>query len=453
MQITTNDVKWNYIATFLKIGATALLLPFILKLMSSETVGIWTIFITITSFVWLLDFGFSPSFTRNITYVFCGVHSLKIKGFHTVDIENSKIDYSLLKGIIIAMRWFYFRVAIALFLLLITLGTYYIHTILLNYKGIHSDVYIAWILLCMINTYNLSTLYYDCLLQGKGLIKRSKQIIVIGQIVYLLMAAVLILFGFGLIAIVSAQAISVIIVRWLSYRSFFTKEIRQILKEADTYPQKDILLAIYPNSIKIGLTTLGGLMVQKSSIFIGSLYLTLEEIASYGITIQFITIISIMAGIYTTTYLPQIAEYRIHHNNNAIKKIYIKGQIFLISTYLICGASLLGFGEIILDLLGSQTQLIPLTMLAIAIIISLLETNHSIAGSILLSKNEVPYFKASLVAGCITVLLLIFFFHYYINLRLWALILAPGIAQALYQNWRWPIVVINELQISFKRNS
>src|ERR1019366_6074958 len=114
--------------------------------------------------------------------------------------------------VIAAMRWLYLRMAIILFLLLATLGTYYINSLLQNYKGGHQEVYIAWALLCVINTYNIFTLYYDSLLEGKGLIKRAKQIVIIGQTVYLIIAALMIIYQFGLVAIVSAQASSVFIV-------------------------------------------------------------------------------------------------------------------------------------------------------------------------------------------------------------------------------------------------
>ena len=82
-----------------------------------------------------------------------------------------------------------------------------------------------------------------------------------------------------------------------------------------------------------------------------------------------------------------------------------------------------------------------------AIIISFLENNHSIAGMILLSKNEVPFFKAALFSGAATILLLIVFFRI-TNFGLLTMILAPGIAQGVYQNWKWPIVVVKELKIT-----
>jgi len=448
MQIGRKDIYWNYAATFLRIAAAAILLPFILRMMPSEMVGIWTVFITITAFAGLLDFGFNPSFSRNVTYIFSGVRTLKVTGFDYVPKESQSIDYGLLKGLIEAMRWFYLRMAIALLLLLTTLGTYYIYNLLQKYNGNHREVYLAWILLCLINTYSLFTLYYDSLLQGKGLVKISKQIIIIGQTVYLTIAAFLILFGYGLVAIVTAQASSVIIVRWLSHNSFITRELKQELKNVNPHPVKEILKAIYPNALKIGLTTLGGFAVQRSAIIIGSLYLPLQEIGSYGITMQLIAVITGLAGIYTATFQPKIAQLRIEKKNEAIKVLYLRGQLVQLLTYFIGGITLLIIGKWTLNLIGSQTQLMPTSLLFAAIIISFLENNHSIAGGILLSNNEVPFFKASLIAGAVTIILLIGMFQF-ANMNLWPLILAPGIAH-LYNNWKWPTEVYLQLGISKK---
>lgn len=449
MLITKNDVYWSYAATFLRIGATGILLPFILRMLPSEMVGIWSVFMTITALTSILDFGFNPSFTRNITYIFSGVKTLKKNGYEIVEDGKIAVDYGLLKGVITAMRWFYLRMAILLFLLLITFGSYYIYILLKNYHGNHNEVYVAWVLLSTIITYNLFTLYYDSLLQGKGLIKRSKQIVIIGQIVYLIIATALILTGKGLIAIVSAQVVSVIIVRWLSYRSFFTHDLKENLHNATTRSKMEVLKAIYPNAIKMGLISLGGILVNRSAIIIGSLYLPLNDIASYGITLQLIAIMSALAGIYITTFQPKIAQLRIVQDSQAIKEYYLRGQILIILSYFLGGIVILFAGEWVFKLIGSQTQLLPRMLILIAIIISFLETHHATAASILLSKNEVPFFKASLFAGGLTIVLLFLLFQID-NFGLWAMILAQGIAQGIYQNWKWPVEVIKELEISFK---
>jgi len=449
MLITKKDVIWNYVATFMKIAASVLLFPYILRIMPSETVGIWTVFVTITAFTSLLDFGFGPSFTRNITYVFSGVKKLKITGFETIEEEKITIDYSLLKGVIVAMRWFYLRMALILFFLLGTLGSYYIYTLLESYKGDHREVYIAWILLCLISTYNLYTLYYDALLQGKGLVKRSKQIVIVGQTIYLIIAAILVSAGNGLIAIVSAQASSVIIVRLLSYYSFFTEEIKQKLHTVIARSKDEVIKAISPNAIKIGLTSLGGFMVQRSAIIIGSLYLPLNEIASYGISMQLISVIAALAGIYTATYQPKIAELRVMNNGPAIRKLYLRGQRILFLTYLICGLGLLFFGKLALRIIGSNTLLIPDYLLCLAVFTSLLETNLSIAGGILLTKNIVPFLKASLISGASIIIGLLLLFSF-TNGGLLIMICTPLFVDIAYQAWKWPLDVIRDLKISFR---
>ena len=201
-------------------------------------------------------------------------------------------------------------------------------------------------ILCIISTYNLFTLYYASLLLGKGLVKESKKITIIGQVAYLIIAAVFILIGYGLIAIVSAQAISVIIIRLLSYRAFFTEEIKQNLSNSKAHSKKNIFNSILPNAVKIGISSLGGFMVNKSSIIFGSFYLSLEEIASYGITLQLMIVIPSLALIYINTYQPKIVQLRVEKNIEAIKDLYIRGQIFMSLTFIVGSLGLIFIGPV-----------------------------------------------------------------------------------------------------------
>lgn len=444
-----NDVLWNYAATFLKLASQALLLPLILTMMSSEKVGIYVVFITINSFALLLDFGFNSSFTRNVTYVFSGVKSLKKQGYEKKINNKNYIDYALLKGLISVMRRFYLVLSLILFVLLITLGSFYISFLTQDYQGDINEVYIAWIILITVNTYNTYTLYYGALLLGKGLVKKSKQITIAGQLVFLFFSASLIILGYGLIAIFTAQGLSIIIIRFLSKKAFFTDQIIKDLKLISNRSNREIFNSIYPNSLKIGITSLGAFMVHRSTIIIGSLYISLEDIASYGITLQIITVVSGLAGIYTSTYLPKINELRIRDNIVEIKKIYLKGQFIVILSYLLGSFFILVLGEWTLNLLQSSTSLLSSSLIIFMLIFSLLETNHSVAGHILLTKNEVPFFKASILSGLGVIFLLLIFLNN-TSLGLFSLILAPGIAQAIYQNWKWPMEVSIDLKISIK---
>ena len=441
--IGKREIAWSYVGTAFMIGAGVILLPFILHKMPQETVGIWNIFQTITALVLLLDFGFRPTFARNISYIFSGVKSLQRNGVaHTT--SEAAVDYSLLKGTLLAMKRFYRWMALAVFALLATAGTAYFYYILQKYSGDRQDALIAWILLIAINCYNLYTFYYEALLTGKGYVKRAQQINMLGQAVYLALAIGLIYAGFGLTAIVASQLISTVIRRILTYRVFFTPELKANIESVEPQEPKEILSAISPNAIKIGLTQLGGFMVNKSAILIGSAFLTLEQVACYGITIQVMDILARCATVFYQSYLPKLAQCRAENDLNGLRRYYLLCTGSLLAVYVIGGIAWIGLGEWALDLIESQTHFVPVSMLCVMLLISTLEHNHAVSAGFIMADNKIPFFIPSLVSGAATVLLLWIFLSP-LQMGIWGLILAPGIAQLAYQNWKWPSVVIKEL--------
>ena len=82
--IGKRDLIWAMLATLFRIGSGVLLFPMVLSMLPSETVGVWTIFTSVTLITGILDFGFNQSFARNISYVFSGVRSLKRDGHEYV---------------------------------------------------------------------------------------------------------------------------------------------------------------------------------------------------------------------------------------------------------------------------------------------------------------------------------------------------------------------------------
>lgn len=441
--IGTREILWSYAGTAFTIGAGVILLPFILNKMSQETVGIWNIFQTITMLVLLLDFGFRPTFARNISYIFSGVKALQRDGVQHAE-SDAAVDYGLLKGTLIAMQRFYKWMAVAVFGILATLGTAYFYYILQKYSGDRQDAMIAWVLLIAINCYNLYTYYYDALLLGKGYVKRTQQITILGQGIYIGLAIGLIYAGMGLTAIVASQLVSTVIRRVMSYRVFFTDDITSRLAAAVAKEPKEILAAISPNAIKIGLTGLGGFLVNKSAILIGSAFLTLGDVAVYGITVQVMDILARCATVFYQAYTPKLAQCRAENDLASLKRYYLLCIGSLWAVYIVGGLMWIGIGDWALGVINSQTRFVPTTMLVVMLVISALEHNHSTSAGFIMADNKIPFFIPSLVSGAATVVLLLIFLGP-LSWGMWGLILAPGFAQLAYQNWKWPSVVIKEL--------
>lgn len=450
LNISRRDIVWSYLSTILKIGGGVFLLPLILIKLSSDEVGIWSIFIAITSIVGLLDLGFAPSFTRNVTYVFSGVKSLKKNGFDNLN-DDGDIDFKLFADLLISMRSFYLWLSIFIFVLLSFCGTFYISFILKSYSGDQKVIYLSWFILCFVNTYNMYSMYYESLLLGRGFIFKSKQFTIIGQLAYLFIASILVYFNFGLISIVSSQLASVIIIRYLSKKYFFDKSLKNELAKVVSDNSLNVFRTIAPNAIKIGLTSFGGYLVNKSPVIIGSFFLPLSAIGSYGISMQIIAVINSLSGIYFNTNLPRIINYRISNNYSMLKEVFIKIELSILGTYIFGMFGVLILGNYAFLILKSNTTLLPKSIFCFAILVSMLEANHSICANILLTKNEVPFFFPSLISGILVILFMLILLKYF-NSGVLGLIIGQALVQGAYQNWKWPYEVMKDFRF-FKRST
>ena len=230
----------------------------------------------------------------------------------------------------------------------------------------------------------------------------------------------------------------------MTYSVFFTAEIKTRLREAEPQEPKAILSAISPNAVKIGLTQLGGFCVNKSAVLIGSAFLTLEEVACYGITMQVMDILARCATVFYQSYLPKLAQCRAENNLQGLRRYYLLCTGSLLAVYIIGGIVWMLAGDWALDLIHSQTHFVPAMMLCVMLLISALEHNHAVSAGFIMADNKIPFFIPSLVSGAATIILLFVFLNP-LQMGIWGLILAPGIAQLAYQNWKWPSVIIKEL--------
>ncbi|MEZ7954110.1 MAG: polysaccharide biosynthesis protein, partial [Bacteroidales bacterium] len=129
MDLGRRDLLWNYGASFMRVASALIILPLILKMISPEDYGLWSIMLSIKAITELLDFVFSPTFSRAVTYVYSGAKSLRAVGFDPV-VGGGDVNYSLLGSLIKAVKRFYGGVAIILLLFLGSAGLFYLEHIL-----------------------------------------------------------------------------------------------------------------------------------------------------------------------------------------------------------------------------------------------------------------------------------------------------------------------------------
>lgn len=453
MQVGKKDLMWGYIAQFLRWGNGLILLPVILRLIPSEQLAFWYLFASISSMVLLFDFGFSSTIKRNITYVFSGAQKLLPKGLERVDnSEDNKINPTLLKQVISSSRLIYALIAAIVFIVISTLGSYYISTII-EQKGIEdtAEIWISWVVVVLNTSINFYYLYLNAFLQGRGYVRQSQKAIIISNIVMMSLAMIGLNFGYGIIALVSASFISVVANRFISKRYFYDKELAEILSESDQITfedKKNIIKVLWYNAKRFGIVGIGGFLINKAGQLLVTSFFTLSLAAQYGLTMQFVTVISGLAGSYITLMYPRITHDYYKNNIVAVRKHFGIIVLIVLLAYLFGCVGLLTVGNIFLELIGTQTQLLPTWQVIFLFFLHFLETQHSALANIHSIGNSAPFVKPSIYSG-VAIVSLTYLLLEFTTPNIWIVLLVQFVVQASYNNWKWPYDACKILDISY----
>lgn len=449
IDLSKKDIIWGYFAQFFSIASGIIMLPIVLRMLKPDEIGMNYLMLTVGSMVALFDFGFAPQFARNITYIFSGAQTLKKEGIEVNEDKKEAINYRLLSTMIHTARSVYRLLSVIVLLVMLTLGTFYIYEVTNGFVNVHNALFI-WIVYSFSTFINIYYTYYTSLLTGKGMIMESKKAMVYSKIVYIIIAVILLLLGVGLLSIVIANLISPLINRHFSYKYFFTKELQEKINVYDITKQEkvDLFTIIWYNAKKIGLAYISGYAITKFSMFLAGLYLSLQNIASYGLMMQFVGIISTLSGTLFILSEPRLSSLKIKGEKDMLLKSFSYSMGIYYLLFIFMGVAFLFLAPWLLSLLKSNIILPASGIMILYLIIILLELNHSFFATMIVIGNTVPFMGISLITGGL-IALGSFLSLQFTGLGILGLVLVQGIVQLAYSNWKWPQVICKEFKISF----
>lgn len=446
INISKKDIIWSYLANFFNIGSGFITLPLILNKLSAEEIGLNYLMLTISTMVSLLDFGFSPQFGRNITYVLSGSQEIQKEGVNTSNISNN-INYHLLSSILQAAKYIYQRLSIIAFILIISFGTLYIYHVTDHFSSVEHTLPI-WIFYCISVYFNIYYTYYSSLLTGAALMKEVQIAKILSRSCYIFVAYLLLFLNLGLISIVIANLIAPFISRFYSHIHFYTKELKNEL--ANVVVSKtdinNVIHNLWYNAKKLGLNFIGSYCLSQGAIFIAGMYLSLPEIASLGLITQLCSILTGVACTLVNTYMPKFSKYRaIGDKDSLIRDFSMSMVVFYIITIL--GSIVIIFGgPAILTIIHSKTSLPSTFIVSLFCLMNLLNMNHSYCATFITTANKVPFVKAALIAG-FTILGGTTIVLHFTTLKLLGVVIVRFIVQLCYNDWYWPRWVLKDLGI------
>lgn len=445
--VTRRDVLWGYAASALNIGAGLILLPVILRYLSTEDVGLWFVFVALAGFAQILEFGFQPTLARNAAYVYSGKQSLIKEGLHPEVVKNQIVNLELLNNLVLAAKHIYKIVAAVALAVLCGGGGLYVSTLLTpvqNYK-----IYIlAWLIFGVSYVINFYYGYINGLLQGRGEIVQASKVLVFSRCIQVILGATATIVGYGLLGLAVATFFSAVLGRILAYH-YFTLNFKQLSTTLDSEQQgrltRELVEVLWYNASRLGIVQIGAFLILRGNILIASSFLGLAAAASYSMTVTLLITLSGIAMVATQIQVPHMSALQARGERKALTSVYGLAVLVSLSTFLFGLIALLIFGEQILLSLGSKTGLLPSPVLIVLGLILLLEVNHSVAATFLTTTNNVPFTNASILSGFAIISLSFLTVQ---SFGIIGLVISQGVVQISYNNWRWPYLALKSVNCS-----
>jgi len=447
IKVSKRDIIWSYIGVMFSIGSAFLKLPFILFFLTADELGLWYIFLAISGIVRLFDFGFTPTFARNIAYCWSGAEKLTKEG--CVYGESKKVNYRLLKTVISTCKVQYGIISIAALLLSSTLGTWYVFHVSNGLSG--NDHLIAWGIFCVAIFLNLYYGYFAALLRGVGAVSKINQAMVFSNVIQIVFSILLLYLGFGLIASAIGFLINGLLLGLLCRKYFLKYEnLSNKLTQIKEKTTKKEIIELYKimsfNAYRDGLVSFSHFLGSQATTIISSLFLSLTETAIYSLSLQLINIISSVSSALIMASHPALQSAYINQDKITQRKLVAKGISLFYILYSIGVIAVILIGFPLIQLLGlDMAYNIPI-FLGLSLY-TFLWTQQVLFAAFISNTNRILYMKSFLVSsvfGTIASLLLMGYF----GMGLWGLIIGPGVIQLAYNNWKWVHFFTRELDIT-----
>lgn len=436
--INKQDVIWSYLGTFFRVSTNILLLPVLVYFLTEEELGLWYVYASIAQFVVLFDFGFTPTFARNISYIWSGASSIKKESLESICVKDT--DWYEFKTILKTCSTIYAIIAFIALVLLLSAGSYFVIRISSN------DHLISWIIYCLAVFLNILYGYYTSFLNGIGAIAENHKAAILSKLIQLIFSTLLLFCGFGLLGVSVAYLLSGLALRIIS-KYYFNKyenignKIKNIIVENIYKKCIRNIQIIWKNASRDGLVTLSNFLTTQANTLLCSYVIGLETTGSYGLSLQIATLISSISCI-------PFSSFQTKMQSNAVKGD-MSDNIFIFSRAIlmyICAFVLLGICSFIafpiLSFIKPDFE-IDTFIYVFILLQTLLYGYYNLHASFISCYNIIPYTETYIVTSLSSVVLS-FIFAKYTDLGIWSLVLMPTII-SLYNVYKWPSYVRNNI--------
>jgi hypothetical protein len=389
-------------------------LPLLIQCLSKPDFGMYFVLFSLSALIPIVDFGFSLSIGRAVSYAMGGATELKPQGFLPSE-SNAGPNDMLLWQLLHVTRKLYRVLALGTLVLLGLFGTGMV-ALRVNETSSPTLTWLAWGVTLLAAVWEIYTGWWNVFLRSMNQVLVGTRIFAITLAIRIVLACVLLLLDAGLLSVPVASLVSSFLLRTLS---------RRLVMRHLGIPPSDL-----DQSLSAYLSTYANTLVCQA-VF------GLAASAEYGFSLQLINISVSMAAVWIAVKWPLIGQYRVKQDNAALRRLIWPRVWLLYLTYLGLALAAILVVPALLQWTHSGKALLPAVLLGLLALNGFLEMNFSFWGTLISTENRTPFVRPAVISNLTSFVIVLILVHT-THLGLAAFVLAPLVVGCLYNYWKWP---------------
>lgn len=446
---TKSDVMWNYIGTFVSMTSSFVLLPILMYFLSEDELGLWYVYVAIANLASLFEFGFDPTFARNIVYVLSGATDLSKKGSEFLQVRDV-VDWHLLNVVIKASKLIYAGIALCVLLGLITIGSFYVKGV--AYGILNASTWGSWALFCLAVFLNIYFLWSLTVLRGYGDVAGENRARTYAKVMQLIVSALFLFLGMGLFGaalgyFANSITLRILSIVYLNGHKEIENNRKKDVRRVKLNEVKMALGAVGHVALRDGVVSFANYASTQAITLISSAYLGLAASGVYSIALQLSTAVINLASAYPKSFFPSM-QAAVARADASMERHYVSsGVVAYWILYLIGTAGVMLFVIPLLPLLKPGTQIDAVLFVCLNLYMGLWN-QHGLFCNYIVSMNEIPYMTAYLISAVLGVALSCIFCGP-MRLGAWGIVVGQALSQLIYNNWFWPCYLCKKIGTSY----
>ena len=427
LRTVRSAIAYAVLGTAVRVGANLILIPLVLFYLSKEEQALWWVFLALGNFANLADFGFGQVISRVYSYLWAGAEDFDSEGLRAPP-AHAAPNLPRIRQLNATVQYLYGRLSLAAMALLALGGSVFL---LRSIQATQHPgrIWLLWGGYLLVVGYNLVTSHWLLGAQGTNRVREMHLASLWSSLVYVGIAAALLIHGQGLLSMIVATGVRGVLGRLLA-RSAYHKAVPK--SAAPNKPDLTILARLWPNARKFGVLSIGGYLLSNASVLISNSFLSVELTASVGLTNQLGNFILSFSNLWLGVKWPQITILRTRGELQAMASLFARRLALAVGTFCFLALATLLLGNTILSWKGTVTRLLPTPYL----IVYFLYLGHQLVytnfGMLAFTENVVPFFRIGLFTGVFMLVLSLILTPAF---GLWGLVLAPCLAESAYSGW------------------